>query len=91
MDRHLQRIMDNAADASDQNRSGHYAFGEGRPAEHGLDMVPRLDEDPMLLSELGECFLLLFDRVLARLTVFGSSRSKIAQPRVFSSIFNSTQ
>ena len=66
MDRHLQRIMGNTLGSNDQIRSGqalNYSFGDTRPAVYGVESAPRLNEDPMLLSELGKFLSLYFYEV----------------------------
>ena len=52
MDRHLQRIMDNATSSNDRNRSGDYAFGDARSAECRLREAPRQSDEAMLLGML---------------------------------------
>ncbi|KAG0648723.1 hfm1 [Hyphodiscus hymeniophilus] len=52
MDRHLQRIMDNASRSNSHNRSEQYAF-EDHSAEYQAQSAPRQYEDPMLLGSFG--------------------------------------
>lgn len=87
MDRHLQRIMGNATGSDGQNRSGqslNYPFGDARPAECGLETAPRLNDDPMLLNELGKFLLLDFYKLWAQLMSF-------AEPDRGSYVFESSR
>jgi hypothetical protein len=70
MDRHLQRIMDDAAGVSDGGRSAsglNYTSADTHPAEYSFQPASRQNEDPMLLNELGK-FPLSSLSSLARLT-----------------------
>ena len=60
MDRHLQRIMDNAIDENGSSRPEQaldYVFTDARSAEYSFQSTSRQpDQDPMLLNDFGNLF-----------------------------------